>query len=112
MTGLTTHILDTSAGCPAAEVRVELWQIEAGELCWLTTAHTNAQGRCSLATQLQEGEYQIRFFVGDYFVRTQLLSKPTFLQTVPVQFYVADVDQHYHVPLVVSPWAYSTYRGS
>ncbi len=113
MSGLTTHVLDIYSGCPAAGVRVQLWQLNAPdkEQLLLETV-TNVQGRCELASKLQAGEYAIHFFIGDYFKPLLKATQPMFLNRVPIQFYIADSEQHYHVPLVASPWAYSTYRGS
>jgi 5-hydroxyisourate hydrolase len=103
---LTTHVLDVAQGRPAAGVSVELWR--DGRL--VTSATTNADGRCDapLVAQgaLMEGEYELRFGVGAYYGET------AFLDVVPVRFRVADPAQKYHVPLLVSPWSYSTYRGS
>jgi hydroxyisourate hydrolase len=107
---LTTHVLDTAAGRPAAGVRVELWR--GGAL--VAGAVTNADGRTDapLADALEAGGYELRFAVGPYFAASGLASEPPFLDVVPVAFGVADPDAHHHVPLLVSPWAYSTYRGS
>lgn len=114
---LTTHVLDTAQGCPAAGITVELWGIEAGDLALLTTAVTNADGRTNTPMRargdLQAQTYELVFHVGDYFRQQNLtLPKRPFLDRVPVQFAIADPDSHYHVPLLVSPWSYSTYRGS
>ena len=102
---LTTHVLDTARGRPAAGVAIEL--LNAGREV-LTTAVTNADGRTDepLLTELEAGPYELVFAVGDYF------GEATFLDRVPVRFNVADPHAHYHVPLLVSPWSYSTYRGS
>jgi hydroxyisourate hydrolase len=99
---LSTHVLDVSRGRPAAGVAIELrWE---GEV--VTAAVTDAGGRARLADALAAGEYELEFAVGDYF------GSRDFLDRVPVRFRIADPDAHYHVPLLVSPWAYSTYRGS
>ncbi len=110
---LTTHVLDTAAGVPAAGVRIELW---SGETL-IKTVQTNADGRTDeplLAGEaFAEGTYELVFLVGDYFARKRLTGAALpFLDRVPVRFGVADAEAHYHVPLLVSPWAYSTYRGS
>ncbi len=113
MSSLSTHVLDTYSGCPAAGVRVQLWQLgtqDAKQL--LLETETNQQGRAELATHLAEGEYALYFLIGDYFKPLLNPAKPMFLNVLPIQFYMAEPNQHYHVPLVVSPWAYSTYRGS
>jgi 5-hydroxyisourate hydrolase len=106
---LTTHVLDVARGRPAAGVAITLSRVSDGEV--LARAVTNADGRTGapLAAALPAGEYELVFAVGDYFGRG---ADPPFLDRVPVRFGIADPDAHYHVPLLVSPWAYSTYRGS
>lgn len=115
---LTTHVLDTAQGKPAAGVAIELRTVDAegpGQL--VASAVTNADGRTD-APLLQDdaflpGAYQLLFRVGDYFaVQGQAVSNPPFLDVIPVRFQIADASAHFHVPLLVSPWAYSTYRGS
>jgi 5-hydroxyisourate hydrolase len=105
---LTTHVLDTARGRPAAGVRIDLLRVADGEL--LRTATTNADGRTDEPLlgegELQAAEYELVFAVGDYF------GERAFLDRVPVRFSIADPEAHYHVPLLVSPWSYSTYRGS
>jgi 5-hydroxyisourate hydrolase len=105
---LTTHVLDTARGRPAAGVAIELARLTGGGRELLATATTNADGRTDepLLRELAAGEYELAFAVGDYF------GEAPFLDRVPVRFRVADPDAHYHVPLLVSPWSYSTYRGS
>ncbi|MDP8910104.1 MAG: hydroxyisourate hydrolase, partial [Chloroflexota bacterium] len=114
---LTTHVLDTAHGRPAAGLVIELWTLDgAGGRALLQTVRTNADGRTD--APLLEGDalrpavYEIVFAVGDYFAMRQEMPSPPFLDRVPVRFGVADAAAHYHVPLLVSPWAYSTYRGS
>lgn len=116
---LTTHVLDTAQGRPAAGVEIELWRLEdTGESRrLLARAHTNADGRTDAPLvppgDLEIGVYELVFAVGAYFCGQPLtLPEPPFLDRVPVRFGVADPDAHYHVPLLVAPWAYSTYRGS
>jgi hydroxyisourate hydrolase len=103
---LTTHVLDVARGRPAAGVGIELWRDDR----LVTSATTDDDGRCDAplveAGALREGEYELRFAVGAYFGDT------SFLDVVPVRFRVADADAKYHVPLLVTPWSYSTYRGS
>ena len=99
---LSTHVLDTARGVPAAGVAIELRR--GGEL--LAAVTTGADGRARLAEELEAGEHELTFAVGDYF------GERAFLDRVPVRFTVADPGAHYHVPLLVSPWSYSTYRGS
>jgi 5-hydroxyisourate hydrolase len=100
---LTTHVLDLAAGRPAVGVAVTL--LRGDEV--LARAVTNADGRTGgpLLETLETGEYELRFAVGDYF-------GPGFLDVVPVRFSVVDPSEHHHVPLLVAPGGYSTYRGS
>lgn len=114
---LTTHILDTARGCPAAGVSVELFAERDGQ--WMPTraAVTNADGRCDAplleGDALVAGRYRLVFHIGDYFRRSGMqLPEPAFVDVVPLDFGIADPSAHYHVPLLVSPWSYSTYRGS
>jgi hypothetical protein len=109
MTTLSTHVLDTMHGRPAAAVR--LWLEDAsGEV--LFTGETNVDGRCPGMPELTPGRYALTFAVAAYFVAAGVeLPEPPFLQDVRIAFGVAD-NGHYHVPLLVSPFAYSTYRGS
>ncbi|MDB5077546.1 MAG: hydroxyisourate hydrolase [Chloroflexi bacterium] len=114
---LTTHVLDTAHGRPAAGMRLELWQLNAaGERRLVTSVVTNTDGRTDsplLDGNLQQGEYELVFHVGSYFLaHGEQITSPAFLGQVPVRFGVADPNGHYHVPLLTSPWAYSTYRGS
>ncbi|WP_121968543.1 hydroxyisourate hydrolase [Leptolyngbya sp. BC1307] len=119
MTGkLTTHVLDTAHGCPAAGLEIELWQIDPLQAASLIkTVTTNSDGRTDsplLAdTDLKVGIYELRFAVNAYFKsKVSELPDPPFLEVVPIRFGIADVSAHYHVPLLCSPWSYSTYRGS
>jgi 5-hydroxyisourate hydrolase len=110
---LTTHILDTAKGVPAQGIKIELYF--SGNL--LRTVVTNADGRVDGAVldgdAMQAGQYELRFYAGDYLRRTTPgLREPLFLDVIPIAFGLADPDQHYHVPLLVSPFGYSTYRGS
>lgn len=114
---LSTHVLDTHGGVPAAGLRIELFRLEAGAALALAAVTTNADGRTDgpllAGDALVAGRYELRFHVGAYFAgRGVALPEPPFLDVVPVCFGVADPAGHYHVPLLVSPWAYSTYRGS
>jgi 5-hydroxyisourate hydrolase len=114
---LSTHVLDTANGCPASGMTIELWLLNGGQRTLLTTAKTNPDGRTEtplLADEtMQAGRYEILFFVGDYFAaRSPGLPDIRFLDRVPVRFGLADAGASYHVPLLCSPWAYSTYRGS
>lgn len=115
---LTTHVLDTTHGRPAAGVRVDLAMVEAdGRLRMIKTVATNADGRTDeplLAEgDMKVGRYQLTFHVGPYFAASGTpLAHPPFLDQVPVRFAIGDLDRHYHVPLLVSPFGYVTYRGS
>jgi 5-hydroxyisourate hydrolase len=114
---LSTHVLDTAHGCPAAGMKIELWELEDGAPVLVTSAKTNPDGRTDIpllsADEMKTGQYEIIFFVGDYFAtKTPALPKIRFLDRVPVRFAIADAGASYHVPLLCSPWAYSTYRGS
>lgn len=115
---LTTHILDTGRGCPAPNVQVELWTIgSAGERTLLKTIRTNRDGRTDqpllAGSELKAGVYELLFDMGEYF-RTSAdnLAQPLFLDLIPIRFGVVDPTVHYHVPLLASPWSYTTYRGS
>jgi 5-hydroxyisourate hydrolase len=115
--GLTTHALDTARGSPAAGMAVELWSVPPGGAPVPVTASTlNADGRTDQpllrAETFLPGTYELRFFVGDYFRRHGLTADPPFLDVVPVRITLREGQGHYHVPLLVSPWSYSTYRGS
>jgi 5-hydroxyisourate hydrolase len=122
MTGagkLTTHVLDTARGRPAEGMAVELFRHphEGGELEHLRAARTNADGRTDEPLlgpgELDAGSYELVFDVGAYFAGAGLASADEpFLGLVPVRFGIADPDASYHVPLLASPWSYSTYRGS
>ncbi len=115
MSGLTTHILDTAAGRPAAGVFVRVSARRGEKVSLLSETRTDADGRARLVEgdDLPVGGYRLEFVVADYFKGTgAVVSDPPFLDVVVIDFAVADTGQHYHVPLLVSPFAYSTYRGS
>lgn len=109
---LTTHVLDIFNGRPAAAMTIALWRVEPHDQ--LLTVQTNADGRCDAplleGDALTAGEYELIFHVRDYFEANSI--DCPFLNHVPLRFTVFDSDAHYHVPLLVSPWAYNTYRGS
>jgi 5-hydroxyisourate hydrolase len=117
---LTTHVLDTARGCPAAGVRIEVWRTgpaEENERTLVKVVYTNADGRTDEplleGTDFGAGVYELVFGAGTYFAGQNLaLPSYPFLSNVPIRFGVADPSAHYHVPLLMSPWAYSTYRGS
>lgn len=112
MAGLSTHILDTSAGQPAAGVLIELY---AGAT-QLTSCQTNSDGRTDepliASGQLQAQTYELHFHAGDYFRKRGVADDPPFLDVVIIRFGIGNPEQHYHVPLLLSPYGYSTYRGS
>lgn len=115
---LTTHVLDIFHGRPAQAMKIDLYRVNADEAhTHLLTTRTNDDGRADAPLLADEalitGEYELRFFVRDYFQkqRDDPQASP-FLNIVPIRFTVFDADAHYHVPLLVSPWAYNTYRGS
>jgi len=110
---LSTHVLDLTTGKPAAGMRVELWKLD-GKPAQLKAVATNADGRTDgpllAGAEMAVGSYELLFFVKDYFV-THGKDSP-FLDRVPIRFAIADAAAGYHVPLLVTPWAYNTYRGS
>ncbi len=116
--GLSTHVLDTMHGTPAAGMAVELYATGAGEPVLLKRLVLNADGRnpdglLLEGAGLEKGTYRLAFEVAAYFrARGVALPDPPFLDRVALDFGIADPRQHYHVPLLVSPWSYSTYRGS
>jgi len=115
MAGLTTHVLDTANGVAAKGIRIEIYDDKSGEL--LGEFVTNDDGRCDqplLAPEkMKTGSYRLEFFTADYFrKRGHELSAPPFLDKITIRFAITDTQSHYHVPLLVSPFSYSTYRGS
>lgn len=114
---LTTHVLDTANGCPAAGVHITLRRIDGDTSKLLADTATNADGRCAQplleGSNFQPGTYELSFAVADYFrAKGTQLDDPPFIGDSVVRFGIADPDAHYHVPLLVSPWGYTTYRGS
>lgn len=114
---LTTHVLDTAHGCPGAGIEIELYALDGEARRTLKTVVTNHDGRCDAplleGEAFTNGEYELVFHAGDYFARAGVaLPEPRFVDRVVLRFGIADCAAHYHVPLLVSPWAYSTYRGS
>ncbi|WP_158814043.1 hydroxyisourate hydrolase [Methylocapsa sp. S129] len=118
MAGLSTHVLDTVRGGPAEGVAIELYSIgQDGSRLSLLRTLTNADGRTDTplisAAAARVGIFELVFHVGDYFRRSGAkTAEPPFLDAIPIRFSVADPKAHYHVPLLASPWSYSTYRGS
>ena len=114
---LSTHVLDTAHGRPAAGVAIALYAVTDAGRALLAQARTNADGRCDApllaGESMQAGRYELEFAAGDYFAAQGLeLPDPPFVDRVTIAFGIADPSQNYHVPLVVTPWSYSTYRGS
>lgn len=114
---LTTHVLDTAHGRPGAGMRMSLARVARGERTVLVACVTNVDGRCDAplleGEALQPGTYELDFAVGDYYADLGVeLPSPRFLDVVTLRVGIADADAHYHVPLLCSPWSYSTYRGS
>ncbi len=114
---LSTHVLDTANGCAAAGMRITLQRVEAGGAVTLRQLTLNQDGRADGplldAAAMAAGRYRLQFEVAAYFrARGATLSEPPFIDVVTLDFGIADAAGHYHVPLLVSPWSYSTYRGS
>ena len=115
--GLSTHVLDTMHGCPAAGMKVALYATDGDKASLLQSLVLNHDGRTDAPLfdnqSLRTGTYRLVFDVAGYFkAKGVALPEPNFLNQVSLDFGVAHTDQHYHVPLLVSPWSYSTYRGS
>lgn len=114
---LTTHILDTARGCPAQGIKIALYRVSGNSPRKIAETVTNADGRTDAPILAKEafeiGTYELIFFCGDYLRDTgQASEEPLFLDQIPIRFGMADPDAHYHVPLLLSPYGYSTYRGS
>ena len=114
---LSTHVLDTANGCPAEGMRIEFFRIDGETTVLLKESVTNSDGRTDglllSGDEMAVGEFELRFYTADYFSnRGDTIADPPFLNVVPIRFAIFDADQGYHVPLLISPWAYSTYRGS
>ena len=117
MTKLTTHVLDVYSGKPGKGIKVDLYYYENdNQKSKINTIILNNDGRSDKAliggVDFKEGKYELIFFVGDYFKKITEISKIPFLDDVVVKFGISNIKEHYHVPLLVSPWSYSTYRGS
>lgn len=117
---LTTHVLDLSQGCPASGLKVQLWQLEDGQGRLLREAVTNADGRLDSplleGTELIPGNYELLFMAGAYFrrnvVESAMQEVNSLFDQIPIRFHIEGTDAHYHIPLLVAPGGYSTYRGS
>jgi 5-hydroxyisourate hydrolase len=107
---LTTHVLDTAQGCPGAGIAIELYRLEGETGTLVAAATTNRDGRTDAplleGEKFRTGTYQLVFHIGAYF------NFRGFLDVVPIRFAIADAAAHYHVPLLCSPWSYTTYRGT
>lgn len=113
---LTTHVLDTASGKPAAGLKIALYKVSGNSHKKLKEVVTNADGRCDAPlledSSFKVGQYELIFFAGDYLRASGVeLPEPAFLDQVPIRFGMSE-DKHYHVPLLISPYGYSTYRGS
>ena len=115
MTKLTTHCLDTFSGKPAKGIKVDVYLV-SGKREKINSVILNSDGRSDKplieGSSFKEGEYELIFFVGDYFNKLTNLPKIPFLNEVIIRFGISNPNENYHVPLLVSPWSYSTYRGS
>ena len=114
---LTTHVLDTARGVPAEGIRIALYRVSGNSHRKIAETVTNSDGRTDTpilpAGKFKTGTYELVFFAGDYLRATgQAGEDPLFLDQVPIRFGMADADAHYHVPLLLSPYGMSTYRGS
>ena len=113
MTKLTTHVLDTMTGKPAADLRIDLYRVEGGKAQFISSHKTNDDGRVDSpllqGNDSAVGTYRIDFHAGDYLADN---GGSDFLNIIPIQFMIADQERHYHVPLLLSAYGYSTYRGS
>jgi len=116
MTKLTTHVLDVYSGKPGKGIKVDIYYVENNKKEKLNSVILNNDGRTDKALiegeNFKEGKYELVFFVGDYFKKITETSEIPFLDDVIIKFGISNATQHYHVPLLVSPWSYSTYRGS
>ena len=113
---LTTHVLDTASGRPVAGLEIALYRVSGNSHRKLKSVTTNADGRCDKplleGAEFKAGQYELVFFAGDYLRKAGVeLPDPLFLDQIPIRFGMAE-DAHYHVPLLLSPYGYSTYRGS
>ena len=114
---LTTHVLDTAQGCPGKGIKIDLYAIDGDNRTYVRSLETNDDGRTDSPIlprdQFKPGTYELIFFAGDYLRATgQAGEDPLFLDQIPIRFGMADAQAHYHVPLLISPYGYSTYRGS
>lgn len=120
---LTTHVLDTTRGRPGNDIAITLYRLDGEQRKSIKTATTNNDGRCDQplleGDEFQNGVYELVFSVGSFFAASETatpkqadIAQPRFLDDVVIRFGVSEPDQHYHVPLLITPYSYSTYRGS
>jgi 5-hydroxyisourate hydrolase len=114
---LTTHVLDAAHGCPGSSIKIELYRVDGDRLEYLASAVTNDDGRCDAplleGDDYRTGVYQLQFHAGNYYrARGTVLPAQAFLDVVVLRFGIDATQDHYHVPLLISPYSYSTYRGS
>lgn len=114
---LTTHVLDAAHGCPGSAIKIELYRVDGERLECVASAVTNSDGRCDApllqGEEYRSGVYQLQFHAGDYYrARGTALPEQAFLDVVVLRFGIDAGQEHYHVPLLISPYSYSTYRGS
>ena len=113
---LTTHILDTANGCPAEGVKIEVYRLDGELRNRMGKMFTNRDGRTEYPIipkgGLLAGTYELVFFIGEYFARGKEKKVSSFFDIVPIRFTISNPDEHYHVPLLASPYSFSTYRGS
>ena len=116
MTKLTTHVLDIYSGMPGKGIKVNLYFVENNERKQISSIKLNEDGRANKplaeGENFKEGKYELIFFIGDYFKNITEVPKIPFLDEVVIKFGISNAKENYHVPLLVSPWSYSTYRGS
>ena len=117
MTKLTTHVLDVYSGKPAAGIKIDVYYYDdQNQITKINSIILNIDGRCDTplvqGKNFKEGKYELIFYVGTYFQKIADLPKTLFLDDIVLKFGVSDSSQNYHIPLLVSPWSYSTYRGS
>ncbi|WEX91206.1 hydroxyisourate hydrolase [Sinorhizobium garamanticum] len=113
---LTTHVLDTASGKPASNLHIELYRFDGERAEHLVSTRTNDDGRCDqpllAGERMESGTYELRFHAGEYLGPAAECGANPFLDIIPIRFGIADQGAHYHVPLLLSPYGYSTYRGS
>ena len=116
MTKLTTHVLDIYSGKPGKGIKVDLYHVQNNKREKLNSVILNNDGRADKplieGSVFKEGQYELIFFIGDHFKKITEMPKIPFLDDVVIKFGISNAKEHYHVPLLVSPWSYSTYRGS